>query len=88
MTKKIYPQLEQLNEDTQGALVSMVFNRGTGLTGDSRTEMRAIVDLVAKKDYEGIAEEIEKSKRLWEHRGLDGLVIRREAEADMIRNSI
>lgn len=88
MAKKIYPQLEELNEDTQGALVSMVFNRGTSLVGDSRTEMRAIVDLVAKKDYEGIAEEIEKSKRLWEHKGLDGLVIRREAEADMIRNSI
>jgi len=88
MTKKIYPQLDTLNEDTQGALVSMVFNRGISLAGDSRTEMRAIVDLVAKKDYEGIAEEIEKSKRLWEHKGLDGLVIRREAEADMIRNSI
>ena len=88
MTKKIYPELEQLNEDTQGALVSMVFNRGIELKGDSRTEMRAIVDLVAKKDYEGIAEEVEKSKRLWEHKGLDGLVIRREAEADMIRNSI
>lgn len=88
MAKKIYPQLEELNKDTQGALVSMVFNRGTSLVGDSRTEMRAIVDLVAKKDYEGIAEEIEKSKRLWEHKGLDGLVIRREAEADMIRNSI
>jgi len=88
MTKKIYPQLDTLNEDTQGALVSMVFNRGISLAGDSRIEMRAIVDLVAKKDYEGIAEEIEKSKRLWEHRGLDGLVIRREAEADMIRNSI
>ena len=45
-------------------------------------------DLIEAKDYEGIAEEIEKSKRLWEHKGLDGLVIRREAEADMIRNSI
>jgi len=88
MTKKIYPQLEELNEDTQGALVSMVFNRGTSLAGDSRTEMRAIVDLVAKKDYEGIAEEIEKSKRLWEHKGLDGLVLRREAESDLVRNSI
>ena len=88
MTKKIYPQLEELNEDTQGALVSMVFNRGTSLAGDSRTEMRAIVDLVAKKDYEGIAEEIEKSKRLWEHRGLDGLVLRREAESDLVRNSV
>jgi len=88
MAKKIYPLLEHLNEDTQGALVSMVFNRGISLVGDTRTEMRAIVDLVAKKDYDGIAEEIEKSKRLWEHKGLDGLVIRREAEADMIRNSV
>lgn len=84
----IYPGLSELNEDTQGALVSMVFNRGAGLNGESRKEMRAIVELVKKKDYEAIAEEIEKSKRLWEHRGLDGLVIRREAEADMIRDSI
>jgi hypothetical protein len=88
MTKKIYPQLETLNEDTQGALVSMVYNRGASLAGDSRKEMKAIVDLVAKQDYHGIAEEIEKSKRLWEHKGLDGLVLRREAEADLIRASV
>ena len=88
MTKKIYPQLETLNEDTQGALVSMVYNRGASLAGDSRKEMKAIVELVAKKDYHGIAEEIEKSKRLWEHKGLDGLVLRREAEADLIRASV
>lgn len=84
----IYPEMVNLNEDTQGALVSMVFNRGTSLAGDRRKEMRAIVDLVKAKDYEGIAEEIEKSKRLWEGAGLDGLVIRREAEADLIRDSI
>ena len=88
LTKKIYPQLDELNEDTRGALVSMVYNRGAKIDGDSRKEMKAIVDLVAKKDYEGIAEEIEKSKRLWENRGLDGLVIRREAEADLIRESL
>jgi hypothetical protein len=88
MTKAIYPALETLNEDTQGALVSMVFNRGNKIEGDSRREMKAIVELVAKKDYKGIAEEIEKSKRLWEHKGLDGLVIRRESEADLIRDSI
>lgn len=88
MTKKIYPQLDELNEDTRGALVSMVYNRGAKLDGESRKEMKAIVDLVAKKDYEGIAEEIEKSKRLWENRGLDGLVVRREAEADLIRESL
>ena len=87
-TKAIYPQLETLNEDTQGALVSMVYNRGAKIEGDSRKEMKAIVDLVAKQDYEGIAEQIEMSKRLWEGRGLDGLVVRREAEADLIRDSI
>lgn len=84
----IYPEMIHLNEDTQGALVSMIFNRGTSLAGDRRKEMKAIVDLVKNKDYEGIAEEIEKSKRLWEGAGMDGLVIRREAEADLIRDSI
>jgi GH24 family phage-related lysozyme (muramidase) len=87
-TLTIYPDMIHLNDDTQGALVSMVFNRGTSLVGDRRKEMKAIVELVKKQDYEGIAEEIEKSKRLWEGVGLDGLVIRREAEADLIRDSI
>ena len=88
MTRKIYPQLDTLNEDTRGALVSMVYNRGAKIEGESRKEMKAIVDLVAKKDFEGIAEQIEQSKRLWEGKGLDGLVIRREAEADLIRESL
>jgi GH24 family phage-related lysozyme (muramidase) len=88
MTKKIYPNMDLLNEDTKGALVSVVFNRGNRLEGDSRAEMRAIVDLIAKQDYEGIAEQIEKSKRLWEGKGLDGLVTRRESEADLVRDSM
>ena len=88
MTKKIYPNMDLLNDDTQGALVSVVYNRGNKLEGDSRAEMRAIVDMIATQDYEGIAEQIEKSKRLWEGKGLDGLVVRRESEADLIRESI
>ena len=88
MTKKIYPNMDLLNLDTQGALVSVVYNRGNKLEGDSRLEMRAIVDLIAKQDYEGIAEQIERSKRLWENRGLDGLVVRRESEADLVRDSM
>ena len=88
LTKAIYPELESLNEDTQGALVSMVYNRGNKLEGDSRVEMKAIVEMVKNKDYEGIAEEIEKSKRHWEGKGLDGLVVRREAEADLVRDSL
>jgi hypothetical protein len=88
LTKAIYPELDNLNEDTRGALVSMIYNRGNKLEGDRRKEMRAIVDLVAKADYEGIADQIERSKRLWENVGLDGLVKRREEEADLILNSI
>jgi GH24 family phage-related lysozyme (muramidase) len=87
-TKAIYPQLDELNEDTQGALVSMVYNRGNKLEGDSRIEMKRIVEMVKNKNYDGIAEEIEKSKRHWEGKGLDGLVVRREAEADLIRDSL
>jgi GH24 family phage-related lysozyme (muramidase) len=87
MTKAIYPELETLNEDTQGALVSMVYNRGNKLEGESRIEMKRIVEMVKNKDYDGIAEEIEKSKRHWENKGLDGLVVRREAEADLVRDS-
>jgi len=88
LTKAIYPELETLNEDTQGALVSMVYNRGNKLEGDSRIEMKRIVDMVKRKDYNGIAEEIEKSKRHWDHKNLDGLFIRREAVADLISESI
>ena len=88
LTKKIYPNMDLLNDDTQGALVSVVYNRGNKLEGDSRAEMRAIVDMIATQDYEGIAEQIEKSKRLWEHKNLDGLVTRRESEADLVRDSM
>lgn len=88
LTKDIYPELDSLNEDTRGALVSMVYNRGNKLDGDRRKEMRDIVALVAKQDYEGIADQIERSKRLWENVGLEGLVKRREEEADLIYNSI
>ena len=80
--------MDLLNDDTKGALVSVVYNRGNKLEGDSRAEMKAIVDLIAKQDYEGIAEQIEKSKRLWEGKGLDGLVKRRESEADLVRDSM
>jgi GH24 family phage-related lysozyme (muramidase) len=50
--------------------------------------MKAIVNLVAKQDYEGIAEQVEASKRLWENKKMEGLVTRREAEADLILQSI
>lgn len=81
---KIYPGLDQLTPDAIGAIVSMVYNRGTSLEGSRRAEMKAIVPLVAAKDYDGIAEQIDKSKRLWNN----GLVKRRENEAALVKGSL
>lgn len=80
----IYPGLDKLTPDAIGAIVSLVFNRGSSLEGDRRVEMKNIVPLVANKDYEGIAKEIEGMKRLW----TNGLVERRQQEADLVRGSL
>jgi GH24 family phage-related lysozyme (muramidase) len=66
----------------------MIMCRGTKLEGENRAEMRELVQLIEDKDYEGIADAVERSKRLSETRGFDDLVRRREAEADLIFNSI
>jgi len=67
-------------------LVSIAFNRGTSTKGPSRVEMVNIRNLVANKDYKGIAKEIRSMKRLWEGKGLDGLLKIREQEAKMVES--
>ena len=84
LAEHAFPGLDQLCDNAYGALVSLVFNRGTSMSGDSRVEMRNIRDLVPKKDYKGIANELRKMKRIWQGKGLDGLITRREAEAKLV----
>jgi GH24 family phage-related lysozyme (muramidase) len=84
LAEKAFPGLDQLCDDAYGAIVSLVFNRGSSLIGDSRLEMRNIKDLVPKKDYKGIAKEFRSMKRIWKGKGLDGLLTRREAEAALV----
>ena len=84
LAEKAFPGLDELCDNAYGALVSLVFNRGTSMQGDSRLEMRNIRVLVPKKDYKGIAEELRKMKRVWQGKGLDGLLARREAEAKLV----
>lgn len=81
---QIYPGLDELTPDAVGAIVSLVYNRGTSLTGDRRTEMLAMVPLIAAKDYVGIAFQIDKMKRLWNN----GLVARREKESALVKGSL
>ena len=87
LARDTYPGFDELNEDTRGAIVSLVFNRGSsfGVQGqaswESRREMRELAPLILAKDYEGIAAKIKEMSRLWTGKGLDGLIARRHNEA-------
>lgn len=86
-TRGIYPGVEKLPADAQGALLSLIFNRGSSLTGDRRREMKAIVPLVAAGNLAGIAQEISAMKRLWSKSQFPGLHKRRDDEAELVRTA-
>jgi len=87
-TNRAFPGADKLHTDAYGALVSLVFNRGSDLTGSRRIEMARIRSLVPSKDYKSIAFEIRKMKRLWKNAGVDGLLKRREDEAKLVESCI
>jgi hypothetical protein len=86
-TKNTFPGVENLYPDAQTALLSVVYNRGSSTTGDARREMAAIQPLVLRQAYSDIAQEIINMKRLWVGRGLDGLLRRRDEEAQLVAQS-
>lgn len=86
--ERAFPDLEKLHEDAYGAIVSLVFNRGTSMKGDSRSEMRTIRALVPEKKYKEIAKQIRSMKRIWRGKNLDGLLERRDAEAALVESVI
>lgn len=86
-TRTVYPGVEKLPADAQGAILSLIYNRGSSLSGDRRKEMKAIVDLVAAKDLAGIAAQFTAMKRLWDQAALPGLHVRRDEEAKLIKNA-
>jgi hypothetical protein len=88
LAEKVYPGLSGLCDDAYGAVVSLVFNRGASLNGSRRIEMQNIKNLIPKKDYKGIANEIRKMKRLWVGKNVDGLLRRRDDEANLVETCI
>lgn len=86
LAEKTFPGLSELCPDAYGAIVSLVFNRGTSLIGEKRLEMRNIKVLIPKKDYKKIADELRHMKRIWHGKNLDGLIERREAEASLVQS--
>lgn len=85
-TRSAYKGLEKLPPDAQGALLSLVYNRGGAINDtDGRKEMKALVSLVAAGDLKGIAAQLRSMKRLWPT--LPGLIARREKEAVLVENA-
>lgn len=90
--QQAFPGIEMLPVDAQGALVSLVYNRGTSMVDNSpedrRREMRAVRDAVARQDFREIAIQLRSMKRLWVGKNLDGLLKRRDAEAELVESCI
>lgn len=87
-TAKAYPGVELLPPDAQGALLSLVYNRGASLEGPRRTEMKKIAAWVKVKNLSKIAAEIRAMKRLWAgDPKMKGLLTRRDREAALVENA-
>lgn len=85
-TLRIYPQVEGLPGDCAAALVSLVFNRGASLTGDRRSEMVRIQELLRAGAYAKIPAQLRAMTRLWPT--VKGLRRRREEEADLFESGL
>lgn len=93
-----FPGADALCDNAFSALVSLVFNRGTSTTdppgSDRRREMRDIRDALANPALDrnqklaAIAAALRSMKRLWARQGLDGLIKRRESEAQLVETCL
>ncbi len=87
-----YPGVMDLHPHCQGALLSLVVNRGNSFTRpntDSRLEMKQINDDLLNRIPEKIPSRLRSMKRLWEGKvGLGGLITRREDEAKLFERGL
>jgi hypothetical protein len=85
------PNAKKLSPDSRGALLSLIFNRGTsfnmgGEPGDRYHEMRNIKALMRRGEYSKIPGEMRSMKRLWPNS--EGLRKRRDTEAKLFAKGI
>lgn len=83
---RIYPQMLDLPGDCAAALVSLVFNRGSDLTGDRRREMANIKALLRTGNLKEIPNQFREMTRLWPK--TEGLRRRRKEEAQLFESGL
>lgn len=90
-TKNVFEgAIDKLSKDAFGALVSLVYNRGTSIKGESRKEMlgirQACLALSGQTLVERVASLVEAMIPIWEGKSIySGMKRRRLAEARLIR---
>jgi len=88
LCQRTYPGFDRLAPNAQAALLSLTFNRGSSLVGERRREMLVIKNLVPKRDYAGMANQIRLMKRVWRGTNLErGMSRRRDAEARLMESA-
>jgi hypothetical protein len=85
-TLRIYPQMLDLPGDCAAALVSLVFNRGSDLSGERRREMANIQALLRTGNFKEIPNQFREMERLWPNS--KGLRRRRNEEADLFEGGL
>ncbi|WP_439365725.1 hypothetical protein ACNJYD_06805 [Bradyrhizobium sp. DASA03005] len=82
------PNARELPPDCYGAILSIAYNRGLSFDsqGDRYIEMRAIKELIEKREFDKIADQIRAMKRLWPT--VSGLQQRRDKEAKLFEDGL
>lgn len=86
-----YPEVLTTHPHCQGAMLSLVINRGTSFSKpsvESRVEMKNIHDDFVSGSLSDIPNQFRSMKRLWVGKGLDGLITRREDEAKLFEEGL
>lgn len=82
----VFIGVEKLRYKAQGAMLSLVYNRGAAITGERRFEMGVICKAINRSyvNYDVIALQIRQMKKYWT---LPGLISRREWEASEVEDT-
>jgi hypothetical protein len=87
LVEATFAHTDELSDQSFGALVSLVFNRGADCSNTpERREMFAIKNLMAARQFGKVPHEIWSMQRLWPT--LAGLRTRREVEARTFREGL
>lgn len=87
--EQAFPGFDDLRPNAQGAILSVVYNRGSSTVGPSRVDFRTLRTAIANQDYDAMAAAVRHMlvtmRSAWQSAGIyEDMVGRRNAEADLI----